>query len=234
MTPSHLTLHEAFYTFQGEGDNMGRAAFFIRTQGCDQDCWFCDAAGTWHKDWKPEGLRKWEPEEIAELVYASTPPESMVVITGGEPCLYDLDPLLELLVYQAGRFVAIETAGHRPLPQCPDVWVTLSPKPLAAHPLRENVKRADEFKIIVSDARSLADGLDCIRGRRKWSSVWLHPEWSHRHDPATLMLITEFVKANAGPFRAGYQLHKLYTADLYDPRSSKIPVPLGGTGAHPW
>lgn len=231
MTPSHLTLHEAFYTFQGEGTFMGCAAFFIRTQGCDQDCWFCDAAGTWHKDWKPEGLRKWEPHEIQEMV-RGVHPDAMVVFTGGEPCLYDLDPTIRLLHHDL-RYCAVETAGHRPLPEFID-WITLSPKPLATRPTRENVERADEFKIIVSDLESLRDGIDCIVGRKKWAPVWLHPEWSHRHDPAVLLLITEFVKANAGPFRAGYQLHKLYTADLYDPRSSKIPVPLGGTGAHPW
>jgi len=232
VTPSHLTLHEAFLTFQGEGVHMGKAAFFIRTQGCDQDCWFCDAAGTWHKDWKPAGLRKWEPLEIARLVWEQAPPGAMVVITGGEPCLYDLDPTIRCL-HNAGRYVAVETAGHRPLPELAD-WITLSPKPFAAHPLRESVERADEFKIIVSDHKSLRDGLDCIPGRKDDASVWLHPEWGHRNDPDVRFLITEFVKRNATPFRAGYQLHKLYMADLYDPASSKIPVPLGGDGAHPW
>lgn len=232
MPPSHLTLHEAFYTFQGEGVHMGKAAFFLRTQGCDQDCWFCDAAGTWHKDWKPEGLRKWEPGEIAELVQASTPPGVMVVITGGEPCLYNLDPTIDAL-HRIHRYVAVETAGHRPIPLRAD-WITLSPKPFAAHPRRESIRFANEFKIIVSDEASLIDGLDCITPRPGNATVWLHPEWSHRDDPLTRSLITGFVKRHAGSYRAGYQLHKLYAADLGDPRASKVAVPLGGTGAHPW
>lgn len=232
MTPSHLTIHEAFYTFQGEGVHMGRAAFFIRTQGCDQDCWFCDAAGTWHKDWKPLDLVRMEPDEIAALVNESAPPRAMVVITGGEPCLYDLDPTIVRLQHQ-GRLVALETAGHRPLPRAAGVWVTLSPKPFAAHPLPDSVQRADEFKVIVSDLDSLRDGLRCITERRATSTVWLHPEWSHRHDPDTLNLIVDTVKADPR-LRAGYQLHKLFMADLLDPASRREPVPLGGTGAAPW
>jgi 7-carboxy-7-deazaguanine synthase len=231
MTPSHLTLHEAFYTFQGEGVHMGRAAFFIRTQGCDQDCWFCDAAGTWHKDWKPRGLRKWEPIEILGLVEQSSPAGAMVVITGGEPCLYDLNPTIHAL-HLAERYVAVETAGHRPLPLKAD-WITCSPKPFAAHPLPENLPLCNEFKIIVSDEASLIDGLACIHGRNPEAEVWLHPEWSHRHDPKTLQLIVDYVKEMPW-LRAGYQLHKLYMADLMDPAASKVAVPLGGTGAHPW
>lgn len=231
MTPSRLTIHETFLTFQGEGVNMGRAAFFIRTQGCDQDCWFCDAAGTWHKDWKPLDLRKATPEELAAQVEDEAPHGAMVVITGGEPCLYDLDPLLDLLVVN-GRDVAIETAGHRPLPER-RAWITISPKPFAAHPLPINVRTADEFKVIVSDAASLEDGLACIAERRPWQATWLHPEWSHAHDAETLDLIVEAVKRDPS-LRAGYQLHKLYMADLLDPAARKTPVPLGGDGAAPW
>jgi 7-carboxy-7-deazaguanine synthase len=232
VTPSRLTIHETFYTFQGEGVHMGRAAFFIRTQGCDQDCWFCDAAGTWHKDWKPTDLRKATPEELAHQVEAEAPRGAMVVITGGEPCLYDLDPLIAAL-HRNRRFVSVETAGHRPLPHGID-WVTLSPKPFATHPLAGNVQRADEFKIIISDDASLDDALACIDGRRRDATVWLHPEWSHVHDPATLDLIVRTVKDAPRMFRAGYQLHKLYMADLLDPAARKEPVPLGGTGAAPW
>lgn len=225
------TINETFYTFQGEGANMGRAAFFIRTQGCDQDCWFCDAASTWHKRWKPNDLRKATAGDLAEQVELEAPVGAMVVITGGEPCLYDLDPLIERLAGN-GREVAIETAGHRPLPAYP-CWVTCSPKPFAAHPSRETLGRADEFKIIVSDAASLADGLACIRQRNSLAEVWLHPEWGHVHNPDTLDLIVGAVKAHPD-LRAGYQVHKLYMADLLDPAARKEPVPLGGDGAPPW
>lgn len=232
MKPKRYTINETFYTFQGEGVNMGRAAFFIRTQGCDQDCWFCDAASTWHKRWKPTDLRKATADELAAQVEAEAPTGAMVVITGGEPCLFDLDPLIARLA-QNGREVAIETAGHRPLPGSEWPWITLSPKPLATPPLFDSVLRADEFKVIVSDEASLHDALACIDARSPHSEVWLHPEWSHVHDVTTLDLIVNAVKADPS-LRAGYQLHKLFMADLLDPAARKEPVPLGGDGAAPW
>lgn len=228
--PRRYTVHESFYTFQGEGVHLGRAAFFIRLQGCDQRCWFCDAAGTWHPEHVPKGMWKGSAAELAALT-DDVPEGAMVVITGGEPCMYDLDPLLTEL-YDRGRTVAIETAGHRPLPQ-QFAWITLSPKPFATPPLPENVRRANEVKIIVSDEQSLADGLACVKERSRVTVVWLHPEWSHRENPETLRLISEAVKADPS-LRAGWQVHKNYLVDPMDPAARTIPVPLGGTDGNPY
>lgn len=218
------TVNEYFYTFQGEGDHMGRASFFVRLQGCDQACVWCDAASTWHKDWKPDNLWKGTANEVADLVGNA----DRVVITGGEPCLYDLDTLITAL----NREVAVETAGHKPLPVSP-CWITLSPKPDGKPPLKESVRRADEFKVIVSDDDTLQRGLDCIMQRTPGRSVWLHPEWSKRHDPVVLSLITETVKNVGGDLRAGWQVHKNYFADQKDPRARHDYVPLGGTNGDP-
>jgi len=57
--------------------------------------------------------------------------------------------------------------------------------------------------------------------------IWLHPEWSHREDPAVLEEIIATVKTVGPPFRAGWQLHKLYAVDAKDGRSRPL-VPLGG------
>lgn len=229
MPTSILAVNECFYTFQGEGVHMGRAAFFVRTQGCDQGCWFCDAASTWHRDWIPDDVERLTPEDVCVRVEAGSDRGAIVVLTGGEPCLYNLAPTIELL-HHLGRYVAVETAGHRPIPANVD-WITLSPKPFATHPTRENVHRADEFKIIVSDEQSLRDGLDCIEGHNDHCRIWLHPEWSSRKQAAPI--IVEAVKRYP-ELRAGYQIHKLYMADLEDPAARKEPVPLGGVGGSPW
>lgn len=219
-------VNEHFYTWQGEGVHMGRAAYFIRLQGCDQACWFCDSASTWHKDWLPEGIFLGDRHEVADLVDA--PHGVPVVLTGGEPCMYDLDPLIELFKYEQVRDVHIETAGHRPLPRGA-TWVTLSPKPFAAHPLRESVDRADEFKIIISDDASLDNALDCLALEpHDTRPIWLHPEWGHSDRAGTLDTITRAVKAEPKRFRAGWQLHKLYQADNADGKPVNV-APLGGT-----
>ena len=59
------------------------------------------------------------------------------------------------------------------------------------------------------------------------STVWLHPEWSLHTNITLLNQITEWIKAHGSPYRAGWQLHKNYSADLLDERSASA-APLGG------
>jgi len=49
--------------------------------------------------------------------------------------------------------------------------------------------------------------------------VWLHPEWSKAEDEEVLRAINQWVKKEGFPYRAGYQLHKLYKVDEGDERS---------------
>lgn len=201
---------------------MGRSAFFIRTFGCPVKCPWCDSAGTWHPDYIPEDIEKQSAVELAELAAVNNP--DCVVITGGEPAIHDLSPLTTAL-HERGMQVHIETSGAFPLQGDFD-WVTVSPK-WQKMPLEENLIRADEIKIIIEDVNSIDRWDKEIHSFIKTPHVWLHPEWSRRSDPEILRSITEWVKEHGSPYRPGYQLHKLYQADLLDPRS-RSNVPLGG------
>lgn len=188
-------VNEVFTSFQGEGVHMGRRAHFIRLQGCDLRCPWCDSSDTW------SGQRQ---TMSAEDLAAGIPENSLVIVTGGEPTLHDLMPLTAALV---GRHRHLETAGHRPITGR-WMWVTLSPKP-GKSPLRENVTIASEFKIIVSHPDDITHGLSVLEGRRSDAPVWLHPEWSKHGDPEVLAAIIEAVETTNG-VRAGWQLHKMY------------------------
>ena len=96
-------------------------------------------------------------------------------------------------------------------------------------PLPEVVSRADELKVIVEDPESIGKWEAALGG---WSCpvVWLHPEWTQRANPAVLAAVTDAVKARGAPFRAGWQVHKPYAADLRD-RGSRPAAPLGGDPA---
>lgn len=243
------TLQEHFSSFQGEGVHMGRAAYFLRFYGCDQKCSFCDSAGTWHPDYKPAHFARYTAGELAQLASSHLTRglrlgegrsfrhfDPFVVLTGGEPAMYDLHPLVQELaaLYFA---VHIETAGHRPLP--PGLtWVTLSPKYFAHPPLDQNWGLADEVKLIVTspeqlerDARHIEVALEThCADAGAWPHLWLHPEWSQRENPNVLHAITSYVKRDTR-WRAGYQMHKLYQADLFDPHSDKRLIPLGGVAS---
>jgi organic radical activating enzyme len=222
-----LPIHEQFYSFQGEGLHAGRAAYFVRTFGCPVHCPWCDSAGTWHPDYKPAKITRFEAEAIAELAAQSE--AEFTVITGGEPTIHDLQPLTNAL-HAVGQRVHLETSGGFALRGEFD-WITLSPKRWQAA-LSENCARADEFKIIVDTPEAIAEYVTMIGGENLSPSnpIWLHPEWSRHKDPLILEAITKWVKTQGAPYRAGWQLHKNYAADTYDPASAP-PVPLGGDPA---
>lgn len=218
---------ERFYTWQGEGVHLGRAAYFVRLYGCPQECPWCDSAGTWHKDYRPQQVQLMTAQGIAACVQAESPAGAIVVITGGEPILFDLRPLVDEL-HALDRKVHLETSGMAELRGDID-WVTLSPKPFGVRPVRSVVEQAKEVKIIVHDLQDIQGGLDTLDGLPNDAVIWLHPEWTRARDRDRVILngITKAVKDNPR-LRAGYQMHKLYRADDLDANSDKRLIPLGG------
>ena len=155
----------------------------------------------------------------------------IVVLTGGEPAIHDLIDLTHALRSRSLP-VHIETCGAYHLRGEFD-WVTLSPK-WDALPLDENLAEAHELKIIVEDESSIEKWVEALGGRFSTDQVWLHPEWSLLNDEsrreegkAALVCISEWVKEHGKPYRAGYQLHKIYEVDQQDPGVRPL-VSLGG------
>jgi organic radical activating enzyme len=222
-----LPIHEQFYSFQGEGFHAGRAAYFIRTYGCPVHCPWCDSAGTWHPDHKPDAIQRAEAEDLARA--AADSKAEFTVITGGEPTIHDLRSLTNAL-HAVGQPVHLETSGSFPLQGDFD-WITLSPKRWQP-PKTENSTRADEIKIIVDTPKAIEEYVNLLSEVKLSHRVpiWLHPEWSKRDDPEVLKAIIEWVKSMGAPYRAGWQMHKDYAADALDARSAP-PVPLGGDPA---
>jgi len=97
-------------------------------------------------------------------------------------------------------------------------WVTLSPK-WNAMPLEECLEQADEFKLIIEETDSIEKWASALPVSSLGVPVWLHPEWSKAKDPEILHSINDWVKEHGAPFRAGFQLHKLYQVDEADERS---------------
>ena len=95
MYSSTLPIMETFYSIQGEGFYQGHAAFFIRLAGCDVGCVWCDVKESWDAE-------KHEMRSIDSLLEEVQKTNAeIVIITGGEPLMYDCGPLTEAL-QQAG------------------------------------------------------------------------------------------------------------------------------------
>jgi len=114
-----LPLMEAFYTIQGEGYHSGKSAFFLRIGGCDVGCHWCDVKESWNADLHP-------PTEIQKMIdQILAYPAKTVVVTGGEPLMWNMQPLTDSL-HNKGMSVHIETSGAYPLSGDFD-WICLSP-----------------------------------------------------------------------------------------------------------
>src|SRR5690606_11170210 len=135
-----IPLMEDFYSLQGEGFYSGRPAYFIRLAGCDVGCVWCDVKESWDKNVHPEVEI---PEIITRVKNSGT---DFVVVTGGEPAMYDLSELTKALK-DINVEIAIETSGAYKLLGSFD-WICLSPKKFKM-PLEENYSKAQELKMII-------------------------------------------------------------------------------------
>jgi 7-carboxy-7-deazaguanine synthase len=114
-------------TIQGEGPFAGRACHFLRLGGCDYRCSWCDTMYAVEPEAvrAAEDLRPWEVvDRLLELE-----PAPMLVISGGNPALWDLDQALGLFS-KLYTTVCVETQGSRWRDWLADVdSLVISPKP---------------------------------------------------------------------------------------------------------
>ncbi len=106
-----LPISETFTSIQGEGKLTGVPSFFIRVSGCNLRCGWCD---TPYASWSPEGT----PQPLDNLVdQAQASGVKHVVLTGGEPMMFDSSTELTQQLRSRGLHITIETAGtiHRDL-----------------------------------------------------------------------------------------------------------------------
>ena len=180
-----LPLVEDFYTIQGEGHHAGKPAYFIRLGGCDVGCRWCDAKFTWNAKLYP-------PTPIEGIVErAASLPAQAIVITGGEPTLYPLEPLTTALKAK-GLEIFIETSGTNPLSGEID-WVCLSPK-RQQPPLPEMLSRADELKVIIETEADIAWAEENARNVSATCRLYLQPEWSRYQQ--IIPVLVEYAKAH--------------------------------------
>jgi 7-carboxy-7-deazaguanine synthase len=192
-----LPLMEAFYTVQGEGLHAGKAAYFIRLAGCDVGCVWCDVKESWDASAYP----RVSVAQMAEDAQASG--ANLVVITGGEPAMYDLTALCDAL-HDRGMAVHIETSAAHEIRGQFD-WVTLSPKKFKA-PLPTELSKADELKIIVFN-KSDFEWAETYAGQVSNDCVLLlQPEWDKRDSMAPMLV--DYVKTHP-QWRISLQTHKI-------------------------
>jgi 7-carboxy-7-deazaguanine synthase len=202
MNRSHLPseiefpIMEQFYTIQGEGKHSGRPAYFIRFGGCDVACVWCDVKESWNENDHPRISVK----NLVEMTKKSGC--DFVVITGGEPAMYDITCLVDEL-HKIDVEVAIETSGCYALKGNVD-WYCFSPKKFKK-PCSEAYQKANELKVVVfhpsdlewAESHALQVNKDCL--------LYLQPEWSKKEQ--ILHKVIDYVKENP-KWKISLQTHK--------------------------
>ena len=187
---------EQFYTLQGEGYYQGQAAYFVRLGGCDVGCVWCDVKESWEEEKHP--LQK--VQDLVSNIKRTN--AKIVVVTGGEPLLHDLNELTGQLKKEGFR-THLETSGSSPLTGRWD-WITLSPKKFKA-PLPEVIPYANELKVIVFNKSDFEWAEEYATKVSAGCKLYLQPEWSKA--AVVTPLIIDYIKAHP-QWQLSLQIHK--------------------------
>ncbi len=186
---------ETFISIQGEGFHTGTPSYFIRIGGCDVGCHWCDVKESWNPEIHP--LR-----DVDEVVQEIPPHVQTVVLTGGEPLLYDLSYLIKRLRERNIR-IHLETSGTGILTADFD-WICLSPKKFS-RPNKKIYPLANELKIIVFNKSDFEFAEMQARKVRPGTVLFLQPEWNNRNK--MLPEIIEYITKNPR-WKLSVQTHK--------------------------
>ena len=190
-----LPLMEAFYSLQGEGFYKGTAAYFIRLGGCDVGCHWCDVKESWAAEAHP--LVPVDTIVTDALTHSKT-----MIITGGEPLMWNLDLLTEKL-RAAGARTHIETSGAHPLSGTFD-WICLSPKKIK-RPVGDVLQKANELKMVIYNNNDFLFAEEMAAQVSPDCLLYLQPEWSKRDK--VIPKIVDYVMAHP-QWKASLQMHK--------------------------
>lgn len=223
---TNLLVNEVFESIQGEGAFTGVPSIFVRLQGCPVGCPWCDTKHTW--EIKPENVRdqdlimlqnedtdeyfRADPESLFALFDSQAYQAKHIVLTGGEPCMFDLRPLTEAAI-DKGYSVQIETSGTFEVLCHRDAWVTLSPKinMKGGYKVRDDaIFRANEIKHPVAMQKHI-DELDALlaqsglaeSGMSQLPVIYLQP--ISMQERATELAVATCIKRN---WRLSLQTHK--------------------------
>ena len=212
-----LKVNDLYPCIQGEGGLTGTAMVLLRLQGCDVGCPFCDTKETWHKAMKDRETRfrsalgtgpAWaeiDEQDLAGEVMRVAGPIRWVMVTGGEPCLQDLDRLTKVLRKQ-GYSLCLETSGTEEITGLWD-WITVSPKfqmPKGKRLHAASIMQAHEVKQVIGKP----DDLDIVN--HMISQGWTSAPKVSLQPMSESKAATEFCMRTclARGFRLSLQTHK--------------------------
>ncbi|MCK4933004.1 MAG: 7-carboxy-7-deazaguanine synthase QueE [Candidatus Aminicenantes bacterium] len=201
--PHILKITEIFPSIAGEGLRSGEPTIFVRLAGCNLRCAFCDTKYSW------QGGKSYSVDKIIETVgqIRKRFPADWVCLTGGEPLLQEVKPLVNKLKKECYK-IHIETNGTIYRPIRVD-WMTLSPKPGTYEFVSEFTTKANEVKLVVSKELTL-EVIQNLRGKIPAKTpILLQPQSNRKWSmDLGMKLLKRAMNTGLKNIRISVQLHK--------------------------
>lgn len=208
---------EKFLSIDGEGPTAGELATFIRFQGCNLRCSWCDTKYSWAKE---DITEKLSAHQIYK--YIKNNKVNNVTLTGGEPLIQNnIEELLEILSKDEDLNVHIETNGAVNIGKFKEavkssnisyiVDFKLPSSNMTQKMDMENlnlVSKNDVYKFVVGSKEDLQKSYEIITQHDLTSKclVYLSPVFGN----IDMEYIVEFMKEkNMNKVRLQAQLHKI-------------------------
>jgi 7-carboxy-7-deazaguanine synthase len=204
-----LQVCELFRSLQGETSWSGLPATFVRLQGCNLDCRYCDTRYA-RSSGDPWAI----PKLVERLVERPVERPELVVVTGGEPLL---QPGVHRLLSAVAdvRTVLLETNGSLDITgvdtrvirivdvKCPGSGEAESTRWENLSALRPS----DEVKFVVGDRQDFDYAVDVVRRHRltEQCAVLLSPV----ADALAAAELAEWILEEGGRLRLQLQLHRI-------------------------
>ena len=210
MKEKTIKINEIFYSIQGEGIQMGIPTVFVRTQGCNLDCSWCDTI--YAMDFK-NGKDMKISEIVKKVKRYST---KYVCVTGGEPLLQENVKFLISRLLKIGYNVSLETNGSVTLSGLPkNLFVSMDIKcPSSKMENRMDfgniklLKKTDQMKFVIADKKDYEYAKSIIKKHKPGCNVVFMPVWGINVKKLAANVLKDGLNV-----RVLIQLHKLIWGD---------------------
>ncbi|MGI6008598.1 MAG: 7-carboxy-7-deazaguanine synthase QueE [Methanomethylophilus sp.] len=206
-----MRIVETFLSIQGEGLQMGRLTYFVRTAGCNLRCSWCDTGYALNDS---DAKCQMTPDEVLKLIGDV----NSICLTGGEPLLQkDAREFIEKAI-EAGKTLVLETNGSMSIAGLPDsenLIVSMDIKcPSSGMQDRmdldnlAHLKRKDQLKFVIGDEEDLAYAEEFISKHPTEANVIFSPVGGVSLEKLANEVISKRLDVRVLP-----QLHKIIWGD---------------------
>jgi len=226
-----MKICEVFTSISGEAGSQGKPATFIRTFGCNLDCWKAFGGCDTPYSKEPVSLeaekRYFEitPQSLVQDVVTTWP--RLVVITGGEPLLQGLElVVLSRLLTQRGHKVLIETNGSLDVSALQtfaviDMDVKLPSSGMYEEMYLENIsflRTFDELKFVIKTREDFETAVEILDKFKPICKIYMSPYWDEEGRDKSFATLAYWILEEHLDVTYSIQLHKC----IWNPRKRGV------------